>query len=84
MLTVTLKSDSSDEEFKTVMELTKFRVAVYSGKKLMLLINPDDTLLVENVEYFHNKDTIEDFDALLSQENTVNQVCEAINSHFIA
>jgi hypothetical protein len=52
-LTVTWKSNDASEEFRTVIDLDRFRAQVYSGDELMMVINPQDTLLVENTEFFH-------------------------------
>jgi len=50
----------------------------------MMIVNPWDTLLVENTEYFHGR-TLEDknnFSQMQSDENEVNKVCGKINSEF--
>jgi hypothetical protein len=50
----------------------------------MMVVNPWDTLLVENTEYFHGR-TMEDkknFKEMQSDENEVNKVCTKINSDF--
>lgn len=54
-ITVNTFSLDGSEKFVTEILLDKFRVNLYSNSRLMLVINPFDSLLVENTEFFYSE-----------------------------
>lgn len=48
-----LLSDDLSEEFSVHVNLTKFKVDLFSNGKLMMVINSDSSLLVENTKFYY-------------------------------
>jgi hypothetical protein len=83
-VTITWNSDDGSETFKVVIDLVNFRLRVYSDETLMIVVNPWDTLLVENTEYFHSNEMERgrDFEKLKSLQSVMNKAVRDINADF--
>jgi len=51
-------SDDLSEEFSFHVNITKFKVELYSNGKLMLVINSDNSLLVENTKFYYGQEYV--------------------------